>query len=84
MTSLELQTRTGQSTEPSQHRLNDEENTRNNVVNEQSLAPVDGGAAAWRLLGVAFVFEALLWGRYTHPHFAIGLGSSQNATLTQL
>ncbi|TVY74771.1 Monocarboxylate transporter 12 [Fusarium oxysporum f. sp. cubense] len=26
------------------------------------LAPVDGGIAAWRLLGVAFVFETLLWG----------------------
>ncbi|KAF5619159.1 monocarboxylate transporter 2 [Fusarium tjaetaba] len=26
------------------------------------LAPVDGGIAAWRLLGAAFVFETLLWG----------------------
>ncbi|RKL52140.1 hypothetical protein BFJ70_g853 [Fusarium oxysporum] len=26
------------------------------------LAPVDGGVAAWRLLGAAFVFETLLWG----------------------
>lgn len=26
------------------------------------LSPTDGGAAAWRLLIVAFVFEALLWG----------------------
>ncbi|KAF5694880.1 monocarboxylate transporter 2 [Fusarium denticulatum] len=26
------------------------------------LAPVDGRIAAWRLLGVAFVFETLLWG----------------------
>ncbi|KAJ4180949.1 hypothetical protein NW767_014254, partial [Fusarium falciforme] len=25
------------------------------------LAPVDGGIAAWRLLGAAFVFETLLW-----------------------
>ncbi|KAI0189912.1 major facilitator superfamily domain-containing protein [Astrocystis sublimbata] len=29
---------------------------------EQELAPVDGGAAAWKLLCAAFVFEALLWG----------------------
>jgi len=26
----------------------------------QELAPVDGGKAAWRLLGTAFVFETLL------------------------
>lgn len=26
------------------------------------LAPIDGGIAAWRLLGAAFVFETLLWG----------------------
>lgn len=31
---------------------------------EQELAPVDGGTAAWRLLLAAFMFEALLWGRY--------------------
>lgn len=29
---------------------------------EQELAPVDGGSAAWRILGAAFVFETLLWG----------------------
>ncbi|KAI1868718.1 uncharacterized protein JN550_006293 [Neoarthrinium moseri] len=28
----------------------------------QDLAPVDGGAAAWRLLCAAFMFETLLWG----------------------
>lgn len=28
----------------------------------QVLAPIDGGVAAWRLLGAAFVFETLLWG----------------------
>jgi hypothetical protein len=31
--------------------------------NGQQLAPVDGGIAAWRLLGAAFVFETLLWGK---------------------
>jgi hypothetical protein len=30
---------------------------------EQYLQPADGGPAAWRLLGAAFVFEALLWGK---------------------
>ncbi|TKX22242.1 MFS transporter-like protein 100 [Elsinoe australis] len=29
---------------------------------EHHLTPVDGGAAAWRLLCAAFVFETLLWG----------------------
>jgi hypothetical protein len=28
----------------------------------QSLKPVDGGIAAWKVLIAAFVFEALLWG----------------------
>ena len=28
----------------------------------QQLLPVDGGAAAWKVLTAAFVFEALLWG----------------------
>lgn len=31
---------------------------------EQGLGPVDGGAAAWRLLCAAFMFEALLWGKF--------------------
>ncbi|TVY28864.1 Fujikurins efflux protein [Lachnellula hyalina] len=33
----------------------------------QQLAPADGGAGAWRLLGAAFVFEALLWGDFETP-----------------
>ncbi|THV65571.1 major facilitator superfamily transporter, partial [Aureobasidium pullulans] len=33
-----------------------------NTSVEQSLTPVDGGLAAWRLLFAAFVFETLLWG----------------------
>ncbi|KXJ88112.1 major facilitator superfamily domain-containing protein [Microdochium bolleyi] len=33
-----------------------------NAERAQQLAPVDGGIAAWRLLGAAFVFETLLWG----------------------
>lgn len=31
----------------------------------QQLLPADGGAAAWRLLIAAFVFEALLWGMWS-------------------
>jgi hypothetical protein len=34
----------------------------NGTETEHGLAPVDGGLAAWRLLGAAFVFETLLWG----------------------
>ena len=34
----------------------------------QCLAPADRGAAAWRLLGAAFVFEALLWGKSSTLH----------------
>jgi hypothetical protein len=30
---------------------------------EQRLEPADRGPAAWKLLGTAFVFEALLWGK---------------------
>ena len=31
-------------------------------VIQRELPPADRGVAAWRLLGAAFVFEALLWG----------------------
>lgn len=41
-------------------------------VIEQHLAPVDHGGAAWKLLGTAFVFEALLWGE---PSFLLLLAS---------
>ena len=43
-------------------------------VEGQSLAPVDGGFAAWRLICAAFMFEALLWGkiwRYEHALFRL-------------
>ena len=33
---------------------------------QQQLEPVDSGVAAWRLLGAAFVFEALFWGKAFH------------------
>lgn len=33
----------------------------------QELKPVDGGVAAWTVLITAFVFEAVLWGRYKAP-----------------
>ena len=32
---------------------------------EQHLDPADGGAAAWRILGAAFMFEAVLFGEPT-------------------
>lgn len=72
MTSLELQDRaahrsTHLPTEPSSRQSIDEENPHNNVLFEQNLAPADEGAAAWRLLGAAFVFEALLWGTQILP-----------------
>ena len=45
-----------------------EQNGRSNdtAVVEQHLEPTDRGPAAWRLLGAAFVFEALLWGKVSH------------------
>lgn len=30
---------------------------------EHQLEPTDRGLAAWRLLCIAFIFEALLWGK---------------------
>jgi len=71
MTPLELQNRIPLPlTEPSLGLSNDEENPHDVVIIEQNLAPADKGAAAWRLLGAAFVFEALLWGRNLHLNFA--------------
>jgi hypothetical protein len=71
MVSLELQDRIAiPPIEPPLSQFNDAENAHNVVGIEQNLAPADKGVAAWRLLGVAFVFEALLWGEYFHPNFA--------------
>jgi len=39
------------------------------------LAPVDGGIAAWRLLGAAFVFETLLWGTSLFLHIIAAIDS---------
>lgn len=47
---------------------NDAEHEGSGVDIEQSLPPCDGGAAAWKLLMTAFVFEALLWGKTCSPH----------------
>lgn len=38
-------------------------------VVQQHLEPADSGPAAWRLLGAAFVFEALFWGKTFHINF---------------
>lgn len=37
-------------------------NSQSDEIEQRVLAPVDGGIAAWRLVAVAFVFEALFWG----------------------
>lgn len=44
--------------------------SRNHSIDEENrltvqLKPADGGFTAWRLLCAAFVFEALLWGKYS-------------------
>ncbi|KIY65753.1 MFS general substrate transporter [Cylindrobasidium torrendii FP15055 ss-10] len=36
--------------------------TTTSIVNESSLAPVDGGRAAWSFLVAAFFVEAIVWG----------------------
>jgi len=38
------------------------EASRDVEIVQQQLDQADGGVAAWRLLGAAFVFEALFWG----------------------
>ncbi|KAH6714704.1 major facilitator superfamily domain-containing protein [Leptodontidium sp. MPI-SDFR-AT-0119] len=73
MTSVELQNRAASPrSEAPQRRSNDREYPHDGVIIEQNLAPVDGGIAAWRLIAVAFVFEALLWG------FPLSFGVFQN------
>ncbi|KAH7383518.1 major facilitator superfamily domain-containing protein [Cadophora sp. MPI-SDFR-AT-0126] len=63
MTSLELQDRNPTPlSESVQEQPYDRENTHDIAIVEQDLPPADGGVAAWRLIAVAFVFEALLWG----------------------
>ncbi|KAI1298350.1 major facilitator superfamily domain-containing protein [Xylaria venustula] len=47
---------------PSPRSQDAEGDPNNRTRQEQELAPVDGGAAAWKLLCAAFMFEALLWG----------------------
>jgi hypothetical protein len=47
-----------------------EENVLGEPANrEQSLEPADGGASAWRVLIGAFVFEAILWGKFSEHNF---------------
>lgn len=36
-------------------------------VESQQLEQADGGVVAWRNLIAAFMFEALLWGKYRNP-----------------
>jgi len=78
MTSLELQDRNPPPLSESEHEpSHDRENAYDIPVVEQNLAPADSGAAAWRLLVVAFVFEALLWGQYIPSHFHINNSESR-------
>lgn len=35
---------------------------------DQQLQPADRGAAAWKVLFAAFMFEALFWGKLRNPH----------------
>jgi hypothetical protein len=42
--------------------------SENAEIAQRTLRSVDSGVAAWRLLAVAFVFEALLWGKDTTNH----------------
>lgn len=73
--SLELENRTlnvvDQSThsafEPLPSHWNPREVPQDVGAVEQYLEPADRGPAALRLLGVAFVFEALLWGKVFLP-----------------
>jgi len=50
---------------PLSHSLSQNGRTEHTEIEQRVLEPVDRGAAAWRLLGVAFIFEALLWGKHT-------------------
>lgn len=72
--SLELENRTSHSVDQSAHSNFDRpphgiqrEISQDVGVVEQYLQPADRGPAAWRLLGVAFIFEALLWGKVLLP-----------------
>jgi len=49
-------------------------NVETNGVVVQQLKPADEGLAAWKMLIVAFVFEALLWGKQEIPGIPISDG----------
>ncbi|KAN0101995.1 MFS general substrate transporter [Hyaloscypha variabilis] len=78
--SVELQDRSRQipppppqtSTQPEPFHSDHNEAPHDAEVIQQHLEPVDGGAAAWKLLGAAFIFEALFWG------FPLSFGVFQN------
>ena len=42
----------------------DSDANANSAGPEQQLEPADGGAAAWKILAAAFVFEAVLFGKH--------------------
>jgi hypothetical protein len=71
VSSLELQGRAQQNApqlprpyvQPIPFHSNQNAASHDNRSLQQHLEPVDSGAAAWKLLGAAFVFEALFWGK---------------------
>lgn len=67
--SVELQNRrtpyiTSQSIEPPQAQAERNGGSDGAAVGHHHVEPADRGPTAWKLLGAAFVFEALLWGKH--------------------
>lgn len=66
--SLELQNRRtlpiqSQPVESLQPQVERNEGSDDAAVIQHHIEPADRGSTAWKLLGAAFVFEALLWGK---------------------
>jgi len=62
--SYELEARVGRSFEAHQQANSRDEGDDGlqSLETSQSLEPADGGPLAWKVLGGAFMFEAILWG----------------------
>jgi hypothetical protein len=68
-TSLELESYPKTSRSEQQEQQNHDKGIEININSEQldvsqGLEPADGGSSAWKLLLGAFLFEAILWGKY--------------------
>jgi len=68
---VELEVRSETLTLPPASLHDNNPNVETNGVVVQQLKPADEGLAAWRMLIVAFVFEALLWGKQDIPGISI-------------